>query len=655
MSLLARRRIWNFFECLYENQLDENSSRQAQPEWIKTPLLAHQQCALAAALQHESAKTGRAVSSLPGESLGGTFFCQYGILADRVGSGKSLLALSLLRFPPPPSQFSEYIYRSNSSCEVPIGLLRERDQLYTSNPGIQLRAVATALFIIPHALMAQWEDYVRQDTHLQVAFIRKRKDAADPELFNRLNGLDAICISSTMWREFVSNYPVSTILWSRMFVDEADSISVVVEDGSVFARFYWLITASWMNLVFPNGTYINIENNVPPPDTVDTYVSQCIQKYRMGAYLNIDGTRNQFIRRIVGNLGITSYNTTIINPVVFHSTRALIHSKESFIRQSFEITDIQHQRILCLAPANIQILHNMISDDMMERLHAGDPVGVLEILGMQTKSASEIIQAVTESIQKELESVRLFYVYKQSIEYSCAQARQKSLEQLEGKIARLESRIDSIKKRLTDTTAQTCPICFCDVTTPSITPCCRNLFCFACICQVLKHTSVCPLCREVIHGVQTIQVLGEATGPCCEPQKVLNKQDTIRNFLLENPQARVLTFSVYDATFHGLSTMLENEGIAHTTLNGSQARITKVLQDFDKGKYRVLFLNARNMGAGLNITPATHVVLYHKMTIETQNQIIGRAMRMGRKEPLTVLHLLHGNEMPVSPDVIEHV
>jgi SNF2 family DNA or RNA helicase len=108
--------------------------------------------------------------------------------------------------------------------------------------------------------------------------------------------------------------------------------------------------------------------------------------------------------------------------------------------------------------------------------------------------------------------------------------------------------------------------------------------------------------------------------------------------------------------------VLETDGISHATLQGSQARIAKLIREFEAGKYRVLFLNARNMGAGLNITPATHVVLYHRMSAETQNQIIGRAMRMGRVAPLTVVHLLHGNEMTVSdaadvvsPNVISHV
>ncbi len=662
MSLIPRRRIWTFFESLYKNQLDATSPRiSEQPPWIQTPLLTHQQTALQAALSHEKSKVGIQVNALPGEELGGTFYCQYGILGDRVGSGKSLIALSMVKYEPPPSHYIEYIQRFTTTADTSIGLLRNRDQVFCSYPGIQLRSVQTALFVVPHALMGQWEEYVKHDTNLTAYFVKKRKDAAKDDLMEKLETYDAIFVSSTMWREFVGCQAIHTILWSRMFIDEADSISVQIDTDSVFARFYWLISASWMNLIFPGGTYLNIENNLPPLPATPVPIVDAIRKYKFGDYLNIEGFRNHFIRRLVGSLSL-SYNTGVLNPVVFQSTRTLIHNSEAFIRQSFEVTEITHHRILCQAPHNVQILHNMISADMMERLHAGDSTGVLEILGMQTKSAEEVILAVTESTRKELEAMKHLYEYKKTTEYSSEIARRKALEQVEEKMARLQSRIEAIESRLKNTAEETCPICYSEVATPSLTPCCRNLFCFACICQVLKHSSVCPLCREIIYDIQTIQVLGGQpsdgdTRPQIAPTKPKTKQETFRDFLQNNPQAKVLMFSSYDATFQGLSSMLETERIPHTTLNGSQARISKVIGDFEKGKYRVLFLNARNMGAGLNITPATHVVLYHKMPIETQNQIIGRAMRMGRKDPLTVLHLLHGNEMEFGSEEnqIEHV
>jgi SNF2 family DNA or RNA helicase len=125
----------------------------------------------------------------------------------------------------------------------------------------------------------------------------------------------------------------------------------------------------------------------------------------------------------------------------------------------------------------------------------------------------------------------------------------------------------------------------------------------------------------------------------------LNKKEAFVHFLKEHPTAKVLMFSGYDASFSGLEQMMEESSIQYITVNGSQARITKVLKEFREGKYHVLFLNARNMGAGLNIESATHVVLFHRMAAELEEQIIGRAMRLGRQTNLEVVHLLHENEI----------
>jgi hypothetical protein len=639
------KKVWKLFQCLYDYQLNSTSVLAEQPEWIRTPLLAHQRTSLAAALALEKAKEGIPVTPLPGEPYGGTFFTRYGILGDRVGSGKSLVALSLLKQPAPSANYTQYITRSNGRGfqDTSVGLLRQLTQ-DTTSMGVSLRRLNTALILLPHALLSQWEEYVSQDTSLKVLFIKKRKDASDPATFTKLLDQDAVVVSATMWKEFESCQPIHSILWSRFIIDEADSISVSISADSVHARFTWLISASWMNLVFSNGLFLNLGLH-GPLETTPAGVVRRIQTHKVGDYLNLEGVKNTYIRSLCGDTYVTDYNSTMLNAASYHVTRLVIHNSEEFIRQSFDIPDILHRRILCQTPHTVRVLNDMISPDMMERLHAGDTGGVLDMLGMTAKTATDVIQAVTETVEKELEQVRKLYDFKKTLDYSSTQAKQTAMEQLETKMARLQSRIDSITSRLKNAEDQTCPICFCSATAPALTPCCRNLFCFGCICETLKRRPICPLCRETIHDIQSVQVIGDHQAPSSSVDKPKTKQETFRSFLQQNPNAKVLMFSGYDATFTDLANVLETDGISHATLAGSNARISRLLKDFEAGKYRVLFLNARNMGAGLNIKPATHVVLYHRMAIETQNQIIGRAMRLGRTEPLTVVHLLHGNEM----------
>jgi len=190
----------------------------------------------------------------------------------------------------------------------------------------------------------------------------------------------------------------------------------------------------------------------------------------------------------------------------------------------------------------------------------------------------------------------------------------------------------------------------CDATNPALIPCCAQIFCFGCLCESLKRAAACPLCRTRITDLKSVKVLGDATEATntvatVPEKKKMGKQETCIDFLKANPTAKMLVFSSYDATFSGLNIALTDAGISHATVNGSQARITKLLREFREGVYSVLFLNARNMGAGLNMESATHVLLFHRMAAELEQQIVGRAVRLGRTAPLEVVHLFHENEL----------
>jgi SNF2-related domain len=247
MSLPARRRIWNFFESIFHHEITEEAATLApQPPWIQTPLLTHQQASLHAALNLEGFKTGGDVGPIPGDPIGGKFNTTYGILGDRVGSGKSLIALSLVKQPTPARETVEYVWRPNSYVgDNTMGIMRPRAS-YTEW-GTTLRDTSAALFVIPHALMNQWKEYVQHDTQgLRVHFVQRRSDAT-AELTDRIRegALDAVFVSSTMWRVFEEVTESTQFVWSRLFIDEADSVTVSLRWGAIHARFFWLITGSW--------------------------------------------------------------------------------------------------------------------------------------------------------------------------------------------------------------------------------------------------------------------------------------------------------------------------------------------------------------------------------------------------------------------------
>ena len=70
-------------------------------------------------------------------------------------------------------------------------------------------------------------------------------------------------------------------------------------------------------------------------------------------------------------------------------------------------------------------------------------------------------------------------------------------------------------------------------------------------------------------------------------------------------------------------------------------------------------MNARHVGAGINLEAATHVVLYHRMNTELEKQVIGRAVRFERESELRIVHLVHDGETAINgehgSEIIMHV
>jgi SNF2 family DNA or RNA helicase len=329
----------------------------------------------------------------------------------------------------------------------------------------------------------------------------------------------------------------------------------------------------------------------------------------------------------------------------------LVRNRDDYVDASFLPPAIHHTVLTCATPKTIHMLDSFISPDMMERLHAGDVGGALECVGMTSHSEEELVEAVTASWRRELDTARRTHDFKKTLEYSSEAAKAKAMEGCEAKIAGLESRIAAIQDRVQKAKEQACPVCCEEATNPAVTPCCAQVFCFGCLCESLKRVAACPLCRERVTNLKTIKVLGTHRNATKEDKdkdkdKKKGKRETAIEYLKSlPPTSRTLIFSSYDASFSGLSDTLRAAELESQTVWGSQARVSKVLREFTDGKHTILLLNARNMGAGLNIEAATQVMLFHKMSKELETQIIGRAVRLGRAAPLQVVHLLHDNEV----------
>ncbi len=644
-------------------QLTEHSPQSTQPLWIKPTLRPHQLTLLEAARDLEK---NSSVESLQLEEP--TLLVKYGVLSDRVGAGKSLVALSMVRDPPPKHTDIKIHSGNNREDSLLIKLKHMPDPVpfkpeWTKLKGDELREVLnlkqyigcrggdkfytnTSLFIVPHNICQQWETYIREQTTLKAYIVKKTKDCDyDREgFYGDVFMSDMVLVSCTMMKKFMAAIhwrfiPFENVVWSRVFVDEADSIHLTTRHNDISARFTWFITGSWLNMLFPDGFY-NC-NQLPSH----------IQK--MIGSSNIPGVYSRV------NYVASTLNTTR-NP---EFAKLILRNSEEWINKSLQQPTVTHITTMCQAPPNFGILRDFIKPEAMQALHAGDMEGALQVMGIKPSSKESMIEQVTASLRADLYQEEKILALKRELTYSTEAAKRHALESCEKKIQDLRNKLSDLENRVANVVHTTCPICYDVPQNTTLTPCCRNAFCLACLCECISKNPTCPLCRAKITSASKLIVLGEGKAGAGDTEKeaeLPTKGAALINLIAQsNPTKRFLVFSAHEASFKGVKDILKGKGIKCEMLMGSAARIESIRKQFREGKVRVLCMNARHIGAGINLESATDVVLYHRMNTELEKQVIGRAIRFERAEELTVTHLVHEEETSLNgahaSDVIVHV
>jgi len=652
--------------------LTEASPQAEQPTWIRQALRPHQLTLLAAAKRLET------MSAIPAIKNGVTTMAtSYGVLADRVGSGKSLVALSMIR-EPPVQQSRLKIKESGWARLISVNNMPEcdnwKDEWIDSSGGTSLRDkmilrrssgsssssgsnsnswhTRTALMIVPHNTITQWESYVKEQTDLDVVFIKKTKDC-DFQVsgwLRRILTTDVVIVSCTMLRKFVGAVSVngprfSDIVWSRFFLDEADTILCSLRPGDVQARFFWFITGSWLNMLFPAGLHSYAVTSLPTE------------------LRTIIGEGN--VKGIVSRMNIVSHAISDVRSEEFAGL--ILRNRDEWIDTSLLRPTITHHTVVCRAPANFSVLKDFISPLAMEALHAGDTAGALSAMGLEANTKETVAVRVTATLRGELTQAEKILAFKRDIEFATPAAKVEAIKKAELRVERLRNQLVDLEERLKAIGADNtlCPICYDMPRFPTLTPCCRQTFCLACICECIAKKPSCPMCRASISSPQNLMVVGEGDGGATdatihEPVGPPTKGAALLQLLSDSTgEQRFLVFSAHEASFRGLREMLSARGIRCEMLQGTAARVDRLRKQFEDGTVRVLCMNARHVGAGINLQAATHVVLFHRMNVEMEKQVIGRAVRFERAAELNVVHLVHEQETAFNgaqeSEVIVHV
>jgi hypothetical protein len=511
----------------------------------------------------------------------------YGILADKVGAGKTFEIIGLLCHTLIPKQHSRIL----SSGHYTSIKFEDNEE-----------CIKTNFIIVPHNLILQWKR-VLDYTKLNYFMINKRshidhlrsvynifEGEENPEINpdNCVVNYDVILISATMLDFFYNKFP--DVKWSRLIIDEVNTIKLPVY-YTIKANFIWYITAT------PSG---------------------------------IRWIRRNYIRDMIAGI-----NKNLFNKIV-------IKNDDTYVTNSMALPQLNQIIINCDTPIGIRMISEFVSSDIINMLHAGNIKDAILKLNCNIDTDDNIINVIKNKLEKDIHNRKMELEYMERLLPSDRRTHDESIKKLKDKITSLETRLKNITDKIKSLEKDSCPICLDDIKTPALIPCCNNLFCLQCLAVI--HNKRCPMCRNPFTMKDLHIINNEIIKTNKIEKKLLSKKENLINIIKKKVNGKFLVFSNYENTNDNIGKILADENIAFSKLGGNINVINNTIEKFKSGKIKVLLLNATNYGSGLNLQMASDIIIYHEMTIELQTQIIGRSQRMGRSEQLNVYYLIHDNE-----------
>ena len=627
MDLFTRQRLHSYHDDQFNidvEELDENSPKCDQPANINVTLKDHQLTLLYRAKEYENRSIKLSeFRSLANVACQDDFFdTKIGVIADRVGSGKTYIALSLILTNQNASTVQKVIKNAGAN-NISFHLSNTKEVMHAS------------IIVIPFSLCHQWETYIKNfSPSIKYKLVNKTKiiQEMSDKIRENYSNIDIFVVTSTFYQKFVDISRREQLKYRRVVFDEADSITIN-QCPCLEANFYWFITASYGNLLYPRG-----------------FARSDSQTHRFIWYA--DGLKSTgYIRNIFTDL-YYSVPRDIFKTII-------LKNSEAYVQRSIELPPLLTHFIQCHTPQSISVLNGIVDKNIITCLNAGDIQGALNYVKPSQKLSEEnIIQLVIEKYQNQLETVSSRLPIIEQLQYTTGEEKNQEIDSINKKIQDIQKTIELIKERVTS--SDVCNICYDEYETKTVVTCCQNSFCFKCINLWINRKAVCPLCKTKLENNMLFV--------CDETQKehthirdkVEEEKITIGNVhgfvktydkyknlevLLENKkQGKILIFSNYDTSFTSIFPVLDKLHIRYDFLKGNGNHVRNIIDKYKNGDISVLLVNTRFYGSGFNLENTSDIIMFHKFDNEIEKQVIGRGQRIGRNCPLNIWYLVHDNE-----------
>jgi len=601
--------LYDKFLLTIDGDLDDDSKKITMtPSKIIKKLKNHQKTSVKKMIEIENSILTEHKIKLGNNSFMST---NIGILADKVGSGKSLTMLSMI---------ATNIYLENNP-------IMEKDQqtfVKIYKKYINKFYIKTNIIVVPHNILNQWEQYINDDTNLTFYIVKNKKNFKPLNFYDNIN----IClISSTQYNKFIDNYEnIDKYIFSRIIYDEADTINLP-NCKNLNSQFYWFISSSFESLLFPSGEFYikSTDKNISNYCSIPSFMG-----YRKAF---VSGIKNKgFIRDVF--VGLDTFDC-------IHGL--IVKCKNSYIEKSFMIPCAKKIIIHCKMNVKNNIIFNHVSSDIMEMINADNYDGIIEKFNLKKNTGVNLIKIISDDIRNNIHNKKKKIEYLLLININ-ENIRKLRIQKEKNSIKLLKERLNEINFKIKNYNNELCPICYDVFLEPiAITNCCKNMFCLKCLTKYIciSQNKSCPLCRNKLENNNSFTVIDNKCSKNISELKL--KIEILLDILKKN--GKFIIFSAFENTFSTIEKKLKKHGISYSKISGNIYVISNIIKRYRNGDIKVLLMNSQSYGTGMNLEMTTDIIIYHKMKLNIERQLIGRAQRIGRNTQLNIHYLCYENEL----------
>ena len=555
--------------------------------------------------------------------------CDIGVIADKVGSGKSFVILSLIASKTIPSDS----FKINSAFGHGHLILESKEHILIDKN--------INILVIPHMLLKQWTKYVEMfSKNIKYYVVNKKRSLENLE--KEIDNRNLIIVTGTFYKYVRGIFYINKWRASRVFFDEVDSTNT--PSAHYFpCKFIWFVTASYKNLLFPIHKVFYDRRNIS------------------NSYILSNGiSNNAFAKKMFVDM-IKIMSDSELRAL----DKIIIKNEDTFVDSSFNLPNVIQNVIMCRSPVEVDILRGLVSRDIINCLNAGDIQSATGYINQANlDSETNIINKALSDLHNNMINLSVRQTAVENLIYSNEDQRNSALKKIVEEKNSIEEKILLMRKRIEET--KLCTICYNDTINKCISKCCKNVYCLECISKWLMVSKICPICKSTVNIQEDFYVVNKNGNQSSlfeskqskydmykdklpgddEYTKSLNKFDNLERIISQRSStSKFLIFSDFEQSFHHMYPYLKKSELKYAQIKGNA--VDNIVSKYKGNELDALLVNSRNYGSGLNLENTTDVILFHKFEDQLEKQIIGRAQRPGRTNSLKVWYLLNENEMHV--------